>query len=94
MSVCKCIVPVRHGSTLNICPAASLLAWLMKEKRWDPLDVLPQNWGGTKPMGAKQLRTNPIEAHETHRSKLFVTIYFMGLDLALPSGISNHNNNY
>ncbi|GFV68623.1 uncharacterized protein TNCV_2274861 [Trichonephila clavipes] len=54
MDVCKCIVPLWHGGTLNSHRAASSLVRLVeREESWEasdhPLDVLPQNWGGTKP---------------------------------------------
>ncbi|GFV25412.1 uncharacterized protein TNCV_1146821 [Trichonephila clavipes] len=53
MDVCKCIVPSRHGGTLNSRRAANPLVRLVAgEERWRPLTlslgVLPQNWGGTK----------------------------------------------
>ncbi|GFS57192.1 uncharacterized protein TNCV_491141 [Trichonephila clavipes] len=53
MDVCKCIVPLQHGSTLNSCRAASLLVWLVEgEKRWEapdqPHGFLPLNWGVTE----------------------------------------------
>ncbi|GFV72520.1 hypothetical protein TNCV_2763841 [Trichonephila clavipes] len=42
MDVCKCIVPVRHGGTRNIHPAASPLVRLVEgEERFPCL-----NWGG------------------------------------------------
>ncbi|GFX97643.1 uncharacterized protein TNCV_2842031 [Trichonephila clavipes] len=52
--VCKCIVPLRHGGTLNSCRAASSLGRFMEgEERWEALDdlqgVFPQNWGGIEP---------------------------------------------
>ncbi|GFX63549.1 uncharacterized protein TNCV_105561 [Trichonephila clavipes] len=54
MDVCKCIVPLQHGGTLNNHRAASPLVWLVKgEERWEASDhsqsVLPLNWGGTEP---------------------------------------------
>ncbi|GFV34843.1 gag-pol polyprotein [Trichonephila clavipes] len=53
MDVCKCIVPLRHGGTLNRRRAASPLVGLVEgEERWRPLTtpgVLPQNWGGNEP---------------------------------------------
>ncbi|GFX09014.1 uncharacterized protein TNCV_4165931 [Trichonephila clavipes] len=54
MDVCKCIVPLRHGGTLNSRRAASPLMWLVEgEKRWEAFDhpqsVLLLNWGGTEP---------------------------------------------
>ncbi|GFX69316.1 cullin-4A [Trichonephila clavipes] len=53
MGVCKCLVPSRHGGTLNSCRAASTLGRLLEgEERWvasdHPQGVLPQNWGGTE----------------------------------------------
>ncbi|GFX20051.1 uncharacterized protein TNCV_1436111 [Trichonephila clavipes] len=54
MDVCKCIVPSRHGGTLNSRRAASSLMRLVEgEERWEasdyPEDVLPLKWGGTEP---------------------------------------------
>ncbi|GFW99671.1 cullin-4A [Trichonephila clavipes] len=53
MDVCKCIVPSRHGGTLNSRRAASLLVRLVEgEESWEapdhPQGVLPLNWGGIK----------------------------------------------
>ncbi|GFW55904.1 cullin-4A [Trichonephila clavipes] len=53
MDVCKCIVPLRHGGTLNSRRAASPLVRLGEaEERWEAPDpfhgVLPQNWGETE----------------------------------------------
>ncbi|GFS73837.1 uncharacterized protein TNCV_1458671 [Trichonephila clavipes] len=53
MDVCKCIVPLRHGGTLNYRRAASPLMWLVEgEERWEapghPQGFLPLNWGGTE----------------------------------------------
>ncbi|GFX11229.1 uncharacterized protein TNCV_1893701 [Trichonephila clavipes] len=52
MDVCKCIVPLRHGCTLNSRRAANPLVRLVEE-RWEVSDpsqgVLPLNWGGTEP---------------------------------------------
>ncbi|GFU65462.1 uncharacterized protein TNCV_633851 [Trichonephila clavipes] len=53
MDVCKCIVPLQYGGTLNSHRATSPLVRLVKgEKRWGALDhfqgVLPQNWVGTE----------------------------------------------
>ncbi|GFX81256.1 uncharacterized protein TNCV_1828931 [Trichonephila clavipes] len=54
MDVCKCIVPLRYGATLNSRRVASPLVWLVEgEERWEvsdhPQSILPLNWGGTKP---------------------------------------------
>ncbi|GFW96894.1 uncharacterized protein TNCV_2160291 [Trichonephila clavipes] len=53
MDVCKCIVPSRHGATLNSRRAANLLVRLVEEEeRWEARnylqDVLHQNWGETE----------------------------------------------
>ncbi|GFT49366.1 uncharacterized protein TNCV_4583341 [Trichonephila clavipes] len=53
MDVCKCIVPLRHGGTLNIRQATSPLVWLVEgEERWEApaylQGILSQNWGGTE----------------------------------------------
>ncbi|GFU05430.1 uncharacterized protein TNCV_3290811 [Trichonephila clavipes] len=53
MDVCKCIVPSRHGGTLNSRRAASPLVRLVAgEEMWEtltlPQGILPQNWGGTE----------------------------------------------
>ncbi|GFS55329.1 uncharacterized protein TNCV_1626521 [Trichonephila clavipes] len=54
MDVCKCIVPLRHGGTLNSRLVASpFLRLVEEEERWEAFDlpqgVLPLNWGGTEP---------------------------------------------
>ncbi|GFW75608.1 hypothetical protein TNCV_4427911 [Trichonephila clavipes] len=45
MDVCKCIMPLRHGGTLNSRRAASPLVWLVERERggrpWPPQDFLP-----------------------------------------------------
>ncbi|GFW16813.1 uncharacterized protein TNCV_2759421 [Trichonephila clavipes] len=52
MDVCKCIVPLRHGGTLNSRRVAcSLVRLMVREERREtptspPQGVLPQNWGG------------------------------------------------
>ncbi|GFX86815.1 cullin-4A [Trichonephila clavipes] len=52
MDVCKCIVPSRHGGTLNSRRAASHLVRLVgREERWEPPDyprVFSLKIGGTK----------------------------------------------
>ncbi|GFW96635.1 uncharacterized protein TNCV_2846921 [Trichonephila clavipes] len=53
MDVCKCIVPLRHGSTLNSRQALSPLMWFVEgEEKWKapdhPQGFLPLNWGGTE----------------------------------------------
>ncbi|GFS99429.1 uncharacterized protein TNCV_35751 [Trichonephila clavipes] len=46
MDVCKCIVPSRHGGTLNSHRAASPLVRLVDPDHLQ--GVLPQNWGETE----------------------------------------------
>ncbi|GFU27152.1 uncharacterized protein TNCV_775711 [Trichonephila clavipes] len=53
MDVCKCIVPLRHGGTLNSRRAANPLVWLVEgEERCEapdhPQGFLPLNCGGTE----------------------------------------------
>ncbi|GFT75801.1 uncharacterized protein TNCV_851101 [Trichonephila clavipes] len=53
MEVYKCIVPLRHGGTLNSRRAANPLVWLVEgEEKWEApghiLGFLPLNWGGTE----------------------------------------------
>ncbi|GFU50328.1 uncharacterized protein TNCV_301611 [Trichonephila clavipes] len=53
MDVCKCIVPSRHGGTLNGLRTASPLVRLVEgEDRWEdpdhPQGALPKNWGETE----------------------------------------------
>ncbi|GFX12779.1 uncharacterized protein TNCV_3437531 [Trichonephila clavipes] len=53
MVVCKCIVPSRHGGTLNSRRVTSPLVRLVERKeRREALDHpqggLPQNWGETE----------------------------------------------
>ncbi|GFW52172.1 uncharacterized protein TNCV_2426191 [Trichonephila clavipes] len=53
MDVCKCIVSLRHGGTLNSHQAVSPFARLVEgEERWEasdhPQGVLPLNWGETE----------------------------------------------
>ncbi|GFW33632.1 cullin-4A [Trichonephila clavipes] len=53
MDVCKCIVPSRHGGTLNSSRAESSLVRLMEgEERWKATDhpqgILPLNWSKTE----------------------------------------------
>ncbi|GFT11225.1 uncharacterized protein TNCV_1143681 [Trichonephila clavipes] len=53
MDVYKCIVPFRHGGTLNRRRTTSPLVWLVEEGREvggpdHPQGFLPLNWGGTE----------------------------------------------
>ncbi|GFV72093.1 uncharacterized protein TNCV_2460261 [Trichonephila clavipes] len=54
MDVCKRIMPLRHGGTLNSLQAAGPLVRVVEgEDRWEasdhPQSVLPPNWGGIEP---------------------------------------------
>ncbi|GFV68891.1 uncharacterized protein TNCV_1985551 [Trichonephila clavipes] len=53
MDAFKCLVPARHGGTLNSRRTASPLVRLVEgDDRWEasdrPQSVLPLNWGGKK----------------------------------------------
>ncbi|GFU21562.1 cullin-4A [Trichonephila clavipes] len=53
MDVCKCVVPTRHGDSLNSRRAANPLVRLAEgEERWEapdhPQGILPLNWGEPK----------------------------------------------
>ncbi|GFY00408.1 uncharacterized protein TNCV_1664471 [Trichonephila clavipes] len=53
MDACKCIMPLRHGGTLNTRLAASPLVWLVEgEEKWEapshPQGCLPLNRVGTQ----------------------------------------------
>ncbi|GFV35212.1 uncharacterized protein TNCV_620081 [Trichonephila clavipes] len=54
MDVCKCIVPLRYGDTLNSRrDASSLVRLVEEEERWEATghspSVLLHNWGEIKP---------------------------------------------
>ncbi|GFU40111.1 uncharacterized protein TNCV_3767761 [Trichonephila clavipes] len=98
MGVCKCIVPVRHGDTLNSRRAASPLVRLVEgEEKWEasnqPQSVLPLNWGGIEPnrtvacmmpKATANDRCHLALCHDEFRGPLS--------DLCRSSGISNNNN--
>ncbi|GFV77207.1 uncharacterized protein TNCV_444371 [Trichonephila clavipes] len=75
MDVCKCIVPLRHGGTLNSRRAAGLLVWLVEgEERWEssdhPQSVLPLNWGGTEPNRTVTYMVLKATANDRHHLAL------------------------
>ncbi|GFV57353.1 uncharacterized protein TNCV_3285811 [Trichonephila clavipes] len=81
MDVCKCIAPLRHGSTLNSRRAASPLVWLLEgEERWEAPDhlqgFLPLNWGGTE-----QKRTITCMVSKANDRRKILALNFAGLDL-------------
>ncbi|PRD36080.1 UNVERIFIED_CONTAM: hypothetical protein NCL1_09708 [Trichonephila clavipes] len=89
MGVCKCIVPSRHGGTLNSRRAASPLAWLVEgEERWEAPDH-PPKWGGNEPtltvtcMMLKELRLT------TGVTSPFAMRNFVGLDLAFADQVAS-----
>ncbi|GFV95002.1 uncharacterized protein TNCV_1030001 [Trichonephila clavipes] len=96
MGVCKCIVPSRHGSTLNSRRAASPLARLVVGVgRWEAPDhtqgVLSQNWDGTSKV--------VLSLAWCSKLRLTMDVYlalchdeFRGPRFTLPDrGISNNN---
>ncbi|GFU24569.1 uncharacterized protein TNCV_2265141 [Trichonephila clavipes] len=65
----QCIVPLRHGGTLNSRRAASPLAWLVeREERWPvhqpPQDFLSQNWGGAEQNRAVTCRVLKVKVKD------------------------------
>ncbi|GFT90771.1 uncharacterized protein TNCV_2777531 [Trichonephila clavipes] len=80
MDVCKCIVPLRHGGTLNSRQSASPLVRL-GEERWEssdhPQGVLPLNWGGTEQK--RTVTCMVLEALANDRRHLAM-MNFVGLD--------------
>ncbi|GFW05962.1 uncharacterized protein TNCV_4477561 [Trichonephila clavipes] len=92
MDVCKRVVPLRHGVTLNSRRAASPLVWLVEgEERWEASDhpqrVLPLNWVRTEPN-----RTAPAWCSKprltTSVTKPFAMMNFVGLDLAFADQVA------
>ncbi|GFX82783.1 hypothetical protein TNCV_385761 [Trichonephila clavipes] len=65
MDICKCIVPLRHGGTLNSRLAASPLVWLAEvEERWEVLRVFPSKLGWKRtisycPLHDQVMKTTP-----------------------------------
>ncbi|GFV19774.1 transposase domain containing protein [Trichonephila clavipes] len=85
MVVCKCIVTLRHGGTLNSHRAASHLVWLVEgEERWEapdhPQGFIPLNWGGTE---QKRTITCMVLKAANDRRKFYplAEMNFTGFDL-------------
>ncbi|GFX21789.1 uncharacterized protein TNCV_2310681 [Trichonephila clavipes] len=99
MDVCKFIVPLWHGGTLNIRRAASPLVRLLeREERWEPSDhlqgVLPLNWGGNEPNRTVTCMVLKATANDRRHLELSHD-EFRGprSGLCRSGGISNNNNN-
>ncbi|GFX72187.1 uncharacterized protein TNCV_1954631 [Trichonephila clavipes] len=99
MDVCKCIVPARHGGTLNSRRAASPLVRLVEgEERWEasdhPQSVLSLNWGGIEPNRTVTCMVLKATANDKRHLALCHD-EFRGprSGLCRPGGISNNNNN-
>ncbi|GFS77386.1 hypothetical protein TNCV_4566201 [Trichonephila clavipes] len=76
MDVCKCIVPSRHGSTLNSRRAASSLVRLMeKEEKWEASLTTP------KVLSLKiREESSQIVVSSAMRSKLWlITVVYVAL---------------
>ncbi|GFW13115.1 hypothetical protein TNCV_3330471 [Trichonephila clavipes] len=79
MDVCKCVVTLWHGDTLNSRRAASPLVRLVERReRWEvldhPQDVLPQHWDATR--GLLVTSTPELAPHQRRR------IFELSTDLA------------
>ncbi|GFX21301.1 cullin-4A [Trichonephila clavipes] len=86
--VCKCIVPLRHGDTLNSRRTASPLVWLVEgEGRWEapylPQGFLPLNWSGTELKCTVACMV--LKANDRRNFWPLSAMNFAGLDL-IPSG--------
>ncbi|GFY11894.1 uncharacterized protein TNCV_4973941 [Trichonephila clavipes] len=99
MDVCKCIVPSRHGGTLNSRRAASPLVRLVEgEERWDasdhPQSVLPLNWGETEPKRTVTCKAPKATANDRRHLALYHD-EFRGprSGLCRSGGISNNSSN-
>ncbi|GFX37327.1 uncharacterized protein TNCV_76711 [Trichonephila clavipes] len=84
IDACKCIVPSRHGGTLNSRRAATPLVRLVEgEERWEAPDhpkvVLPQNWGVTE---LNHSVTCMVLWLTTGVTCPFAMMNFVGLDLS------------
>ncbi|GFS90968.1 uncharacterized protein TNCV_2119691 [Trichonephila clavipes] len=71
MDVCKCIVPSRHGGTLNSHRATSPLVRLVEgEERWEvpdhPQGILPKNWGETELNRSVTCMVLKVTANDRH----------------------------
>ncbi|GFU79514.1 uncharacterized protein TNCV_2915741 [Trichonephila clavipes] len=98
MDVCKCIVPARHGGTLNSRRAASPFVRLAEgEERWEasdhPQSVLPLNWGGIEPNRTVTYMVLKATAND-RRHLALCHDEFRGprSGLCRSRGISNYNN--
>ncbi|GFW25559.1 uncharacterized protein TNCV_1308201 [Trichonephila clavipes] len=93
MDVCKCIVPARHGGTLNSRRAASpLVRFVEGEERWEasdhPQSVLPPNWSGIEPNRTVTCMMLKATANDRRH---FAMINFVGLDLAFADQFTCRN---
>ncbi|GFV08303.1 hypothetical protein TNCV_327371 [Trichonephila clavipes] len=91
MYVCKCIVPLRHGGTLNSRRDTSLLV-LSKggKERWENLlttlqCVLPQSWGRTEPNHTVICMEHKATVNEQAYNLAPATMNFVNHDMILLS---------
>ncbi|GFT68288.1 uncharacterized protein TNCV_659071 [Trichonephila clavipes] len=94
----KCIVPSRHGVTLNSRGAASPLVRLEEgEEVYEAPDhhqgVLSQDWGGTEPNRTVTFVMLKDTANDRRKNIFHATMNFVGLDLMLLS-IRCHKQQY
>ncbi|GFX15031.1 uncharacterized protein TNCV_4897991 [Trichonephila clavipes] len=92
MDVCKCIVPSRHGVTLNSRQAAIPLMWFVEgEERWEASghlqSVLCLNWGEPSqivlsPVWCSKLRLT------TGVTSPFAMMNLVGLDLTFADQVA------
>ncbi|GFV56591.1 uncharacterized protein TNCV_1247861 [Trichonephila clavipes] len=88
MNICKRIMLLGHGGTLNSYRATSPLVRLVeREKRWktsdQPQGVIPQNYGGTEQ--SPTVTCIVLKAKANDRCRNLAAMSFAGLDLMLLS---------
>ncbi|GFU19496.1 transposable element Tcb2 transposase [Trichonephila clavipes] len=68
--VYRCIVPLRHGGTVNSRRAASPLVWLVEGVERSS-GVFPQNWGGNEPNRTVTCMTLKVTASDRRHLALY-----------------------
>ncbi|GFW45466.1 uncharacterized protein TNCV_3244061 [Trichonephila clavipes] len=91
MDVCKYIVPLRHGGTLNSRQAASPLVWLMEGvERWEAPNH-PQVYSLKIGVETSQIILSPVWCSKATANdrRHFAMMNFVGLDLAFADQVAS-----